>query len=57
MMSRAHGAERDDLFSKIIHARSDQFYQEVLLVAVVLTISLATVSRGACCCNMTLSCF
>lgn len=47
MMSRAHGVERDNFFSKIIHARADQFYQEVLLVAVVLTISLAAMSRGA----------
>lgn len=43
MMSRAHGLERDDLFSKIIHARADQLDQEVLLVAVVLTISSAAV--------------
>lgn len=57
MMSRAHGVERDDLFSKIIHAREDQFDQEVLLVAAVLTISLAAVSRGALCCSMTLSRF
>lgn len=57
MMSRAHGVERDDLFSKIIHAREDQLDQEVLLVAAVLTISLAAVSRGALCCNMTLSRF
>lgn len=56
-MSRAHGVERDNLFSKIIHAREDQFYQEVLLVAAVLTISLAAVSQGALCCNMTLPCF
>lgn len=57
MMSRAHGVERDNFFSKIIHARADQFYQEVLLVAVVLTISLAAMSRGARCCNIMLSCF
>lgn len=49
-MSRAHGVEWDDLFSKIIHARADQFYQEVLfVVVVVLTVSLAAASWGARC--------
>lgn len=49
MMSGAHRVERDKLFSKIIHARADQFYQEVLLVAVMLIFSLAAVSQGAHC--------
>lgn len=43
MMSQASGMDRDNFFSKTIHAGADQVYWEVLLVAVGPKLSLAAV--------------
>lgn len=49
MMSQARCVDRDNLFSKTIHAGADQVYWEVLLVAVGPKLGLAAVQLTARC--------
>lgn len=49
MMSLARCVDRDNLFSKTIHAGADQVYCEVLLVVVGPKLSLAAVPLTALC--------